>query len=169
MATQQEKDVLNKGSNTGEILAGFLIFIFGITIALLSIPLFRTTAHHDIGPGAFPLIVGILISLCGILEAIDLIRRSPEYDILPTKTRVKMFAQYRRELQLIALLILYIAVIRQIGFLISTIGFLIIACRLFGAKGWTGVVFVSLGVSIGFFWLFVKLLALTLPRGFLGV
>jgi len=76
--------------------------------------------------------------------------------------------RHAAELALIGILVLYFASLYNLGFLISTFGFLLVASRVFGARRWWESVLFSAIASVSLYMLFVKQLNLTLPEGILG-
>lgn len=149
------------------LTAGILVFLLGLVISVSSIPLFGRVVVKDVGPGMFPLIVGILLILLGLFEAFATIRRGSLTASPNAKNPIKIISQYFLEFVLVGILVLYFIFINIFGFLVSTAGFLMITSIIFGARKWWEIILVSVGASVGLFWIFDWLLSLTLPRGLL--
>ncbi len=150
-------------------LAGAVIFLLGLSIVFSSIPLFRRAVVQDVGPGMFPLVIGLLLAFLGLYEGMaSLPRRTPE---APSRKSLlpKDVHRHASEFALVGILIFYFGSLHILGFLISTFGFLLATTRVFGARRWWESLLFSAIVSIGIYWLFVKQLNLTLPEGVLGL
>jgi putative tricarboxylic transport membrane protein len=68
---------------------------------------------------------------------------------------------------LFALLILYSASISWMGYLISTFLFVLVGAFLMGERSWAKGILISAVFSTGVFFLFVRILTIPLPLGFL--
>ena len=70
---------------------------------------------------------------------------------------------------LFALLLLYSAAIPWMGYLLSTFIFVFITAFLMGERSWTKGAAISAVFSAGIFFLFVRVLTIPLPLGFLEI
>lgn len=147
-----------------EVVAEFVLIIISVVWIITSIPLFEKAVHHDVGPGLFPLIAGVAGLLCGISGNISLWR----------KKKLSISAEHKGTVielpacKLAAVVAVYIFLSNLLGFTISTILFSVCVAWMFGAKKWSTIILVSIGVSIGTYLIFVRLLSVDLPRGLLG-
>jgi chromosome condensin MukBEF ATPase and DNA-binding subunit MukB len=63
--------------------------------------------------------------------------------------------------------VIYLTMIRWVGFFVSTFLFVIVISRLFGGKGWAKPIALSMGVNVFCYFLFEVWLKLSFPAGFL--
>jgi hypothetical protein len=68
-------------------------------------------------------------------------------------------------LVMIAVFVIYILMIKWLGFFVSNFFFVIIASRLIGARNWRGPVGLSVGINLFCYVLFDVWLKLSFPRG----
>lgn len=112
-----------------------------------------------LGPLVFPTILGVSLVGCGgYLVA----RPGPR-----TTQSILVRNSFQQVLILFALLILYSAFISWMGYLISTFLFVLIGAFLMGERSWAKGILISAVFSTGVFFLFVRILTIPLPLGFL--
>ena len=63
--------------------------------------------------------------------------------------------------------VLYVVLLKVIGYLPATLIALFIMIKFTGIKGWLGPILATLGVSFGFWIIFTKILSVPLPKGIL--
>jgi putative tricarboxylic transport membrane protein len=112
-----------------------------------------------LGPLTFPTILGVSLVGCGVY----LVARPGPRTTQPILVR----NSFQQVLILFALLILYSASISWMGYLISTFLFVLIGAFLMGERSWAKGILISAVFSTGVFFLFVRILTIPLPLGFL--
>lgn len=70
-------------------------------------------------------------------------------------------------LSILGIVLIYITILEHIGFVISTILFILVSSRLLGFKRWMINILTSIVFSLGVYYLFNELLAIILPSGIL--
>jgi putative tricarboxylic transport membrane protein len=156
------QEVVVKTQRAADIVVGCFIALFGIFIIYAS-TLITGGAAHRLPPRTFPMIVGILLLLCGsglalkswsIREA-DLAIHWPDGE------------GFRTILVMLASLGCYIALMNPLGLPLAT--FLYIAFSIWYLKRskWLMAIVISLITAVISYTLFIRLLGLSFPAGFL--
>lgn len=138
----------------GVLICGIAVFYliegFALPPAAIGDPL---------GPLTFPTILGVSLVACGVYLAA---RPGPR-----TTHPILVRHSFQQVLILFALLILYSASISWMGYLISTFLFVLIGAFLMGERSWGKGILISAVFSTAIFFLFVRVLTIPLPLGFL--
>ncbi len=113
------------------------------------------------GPGFIP----FGLALCLIILSLALIFKSWNRDI-PSASFWPRRA-WLRPLLGVVIFIFYALVIQWLGFLLSTLLFLVIWMRLIERVRWQTLIGVSIGTTAGLYFIFVFFLEVPLPMGFL--
>ncbi|NWF92419.1 MAG: tripartite tricarboxylate transporter TctB family protein [Syntrophaceae bacterium] len=127
------------------------------------------------GPGVFPLLAG---GIWVILAASEFIRAFRKTGSLTEEERSKEKIRFLREilqrntgerkvLLMIAVFIIYLSMVKLVGFFTSTFLFVIVSSRLMGAKDWKGPVTLAAGTNLFCYLLFEVWLKLSFSRGIL--
>ena len=157
-----------------EIESSFVLLLFGAIFLLYDLK-YPLDQRANPGPGVFPLVVGAaLVILAAWLLAQDV--RKPkaqgakENDEGAKKSLTPFFQRNRGEaksLFMIAVFIVYLMMVRWVGFFISTFLFVIFSSKLMGTKGWRKPIALSAGINLFCYLLFVTWIKLSFPRGVL--
>jgi len=157
-----------------EIESSLVLLLFGAVFLLYDLK-YPLDQWANPGPGVFPLIVGAaLVILAAWLLAQD--ARKPkaqgtkENDEGAKKSLTPFLQGNRGEakpLFMIAVFIVYLLMVRWVGFFISTFLFVIFSSKLMGTKGWRKPIALSAGINLFCYFLFVAWIKLSFPRGFL--
>ena len=113
------------------------------------------------GPGFLP----FGLALCLIALSLALIIRSWKGDSSPTPFWPQR--TWLRPLLGVLIFVFYALVIQRLGFLLSTLSFLVIWTRLIERVRWRTVIGISIATTAGLYFIFVFFLEVPLPRGFL--
>jgi len=157
-----------------EITSSLAVILFGIVFLLYSAR-YPLDTWACPGPGAFPLVVGVMLLLLAFLQLGQSLWKWKRSEIPGTAPKrsgsvVAFFRENPGEkaaFTLIAVFVLYILGIRWLGFFVSTFLFVILASRISEAKGWGGPVLLSVGINVFCYLLFVVWLKLNFPNGLL--
>lgn len=109
-----------------------------------------------LGPRAFPILLGGLMALLGASIL-----------VWPTKGEAKAMGVSLHTTGLVLLLGVYGYAIPRLGYPLATFLFLGAASRLLGERSWWIGGLISVGLSVGVFLLFTRVLDIPLPLGFL--
>ncbi len=143
----------------GNRVWGIILCAVGIYYLIEGINLPPAAIGDPLGPLVFPTLLGLSMIACGVHLAV---RPGPRTD-QPVLSR-RTFPQV---LILFVLLLLYSATIPWMGYLFSTTIFLFITAFLMGERSWLKGAAISVIFSVGVFFLFIRVLTIPLPLGFL--
>jgi putative tricarboxylic transport membrane protein len=114
------------------------------------------------GPGLFPFVIGVgmaLLSLSVMATAFRVVKAP----VLDTETR-----RVLPVVAVVAALVFYTVALERIGFVLCTLLFLIGLLGALGRSSWLTALTASVGITVGSYLIFAKLLKINLPIGPLG-
>jgi hypothetical protein len=157
-----------------EILSSLVLLAFGALFLLYDIK-YPLDQWSNPGPGVFPLIVGTIWMILAVWQLIQALRRiqpltgekKEKKDTEPVKGTFQGTEGGRTILFMIAVFVIYLLMIKWVGFFTSNFLFVMISSRLVGAKEWKGPVALSAGITLFCYILFEVWLKLSFPRGIL--
>ncbi len=118
-----------------------------------------------LGPKAFPVLLGIALILGAILLFIETLRKSPV-------EAERAQPESRKHWWLIGGVVvwtaLYFALFDRVGYLVTTVVYLLPLMAVFNPGRWVANVLTSVLWAVGSYALFVKVLGVSLPAGVLG-
>ena len=126
------------------------------------------------GPGVFPLIVGgvlILLAVCQLVQTLrkpgkQEDRKNVGFSLKSVRASLSKSGEIKSFI-LVGVFVIYLLMVRGVGFFISTFFFVVVGSRLMGAKDWARPAALALGVCLFCYLLFEVWLKLSLPRGLL--
>ncbi|NOX15611.1 MAG: tripartite tricarboxylate transporter TctB family protein [Epsilonproteobacteria bacterium] len=150
----------------------FLIFSAFYFYKSFDIHLLKGTYYETMTAQTFPYYLGILGILVSVLILIFSFIKIDKDDFMDMK-KLRTY-DFKKGLYLVLAMIFYGYTIRSLGFVISTIIFLIFGFRILEEKNWKIILLTSFGVSIVFWLLLTQLLGIYVENGvifeyFLGV
>lgn len=114
-------------------------------------------AYEPVGPKAFPLLIALIIALCGVRLIVK--GGNPAEPNPPgANARIAM---------MVGLVAGYAFLFQWLGFVIATAAMTILVGRLFGGS-WVKSAIGGVVMAVGFFFLFDRALDVVLPTGLLG-
>ena len=136
-----------------DILAGLAFVAFGAAFAFLAVG-YRIGTPGQMGPGAFPFVVGgILVALGGVMAVRGFVQREPDpIGIIP----------WRAIAMIIAAVLFFGLTVRGLGLIPSTFGAALLAALASRRAGLVGVLAVSIGLTVVAILVFVVALRLNL-------
>ncbi len=114
-------------------------------------------AYEPVGPRAFPLLLALIIALCGVRL---IFKNGNPVEPNPPGANTRIFI-------MVGLLAAYALMFQWLGFVIATAAMTALVGRLFGGR-WVQCVIGGVALSVFFFLLFDKALDVVLPTGILG-
>jgi len=155
-----------------EIASHLVLFLFGVVFLLYDIKYPMDTWANP-GPGVFPLMVGAVLVILAAWQLAQEVRKpkpqgakenheGAEKSITPSLQRVR---GETKPFFMIAVFVVYLLMVKWVGFFISNFLFVIVSSKLIGAKGWGRPIALSAGVSLFCYFLFAVWLKLSFPRG----
>ena len=134
--------------------------LIGVLITLFSVIGFTYVKHVDmkslvgLSPGAYPMFLLVIIGLCGVGITITSVKK---------KINVSPNINYKKVLPLLIVFTIYVYAFKYIGYMISTIIFLIIAMYIFKERRVKLLVSVPIITSVVIYFLFKNLFLIPLP------
>ncbi len=125
------------------------------------------------GPGVFPLITGGVLVILSVYQSVQVLRRrrgnggegALARNLRPSMESLK--ADERKPLLMIGFFVVYLLMVKWVGFFTSDFLFVVFCSKLIGARGWGKPVALSAGVNLFCYLLFEVWLKLSFPTGFL--
>jgi putative tricarboxylic transport membrane protein len=78
------------------------------------------------------------------------------------------FGEWHRPLILVVSLSIYTAVLEAFGYVLPTIAIAIVILRVLGVTSWKALILTSIGLSVGTYYLFGRIMGIELPAGVLS-
>ncbi len=155
-----------------EIASSVVLFLFGVVFLLYDIKYPMDTWANP-GPGVFPLMVGAVLVILAAWQLVQDVQKPKPQEAKKNhegtgRSITECLQRYRVEanpLLMIAVFIVYLLMVKWVGFFISNFLFVIISSKLIGAKGWGRPIALSAGVNLFCYFLFEVWLKLSFPRG----
>ena len=145
------------GMSRTNIFAGLVTLILGIMVAVEAhrIP---DPGLEDVGPGAFPFVLGIVIAACGLLLLLTAFRERRAGEPLEP-------VRWAAVLAALALLVAYAISLDYLGFFVATALFVVASLMLLGTRGPVRLALSGVAISGGILMIFGVLLRVSLPAG----
>jgi putative tricarboxylic transport membrane protein len=175
MAREGVKEMFSTNMSVRKEIAGSLVLsLFGVGFLLYDLK-YPLDQWANPGPGVFPLMVGAVLVILAAWQLVQDARKPKPQEAKKnhegTRKSITEFLQrYRVEanpLLMIAVFIVYLLMVKWVGFFISNFLFVIISSKLIGARDWGRPIALSTGVNLFCYFLFEVWLKLSLPRGVL--
>jgi hypothetical protein len=155
-----------------KLLSSLVVMLFGIGFLLYDLK-YPLDTWGNPGPAVFPLMAGAVLVILAFRElARDLLNSGSASDEDEGRAQhVSLKDAFRtgkgeaKVLVMIAAFVVYVLMIKWLGFFVSNFFFVIVASRLIGARNWRGPVALSAGISLFCYLLFDVWLKLSFPRG----
>ncbi len=147
--------------NRGDLIGSVLLILTGIGVVIESVRLKIGTLHGP-QPGFFPFVGSILLIALSLVLLIQS-WRGGEASHQPEEAS----GELRRPAILVAGMGIYSAVLDPLGYLISTLLIAAVVLRVLGVRSWKVLSLGSLGLSVGTYLLFDRILGIDLPPGVL--
>jgi hypothetical protein len=157
-----------------EIASSLVVFLFGVVFLLYDLK-YPLDQWANPGPGVFPLVVGAVLVILAAWQLAQEVRKPKPQGTKAndegTRKSITSFLQRNsieaKPLFMIAVFVVYLLMVKWVGFFISNFLFVIISSKLMGAKGWGKPIALSAGVNLFCYFLFVAWIKLSFPRGVL--
>jgi hypothetical protein len=157
-----------------EITSGLVLMLFGAGFLLYDIK-YPLDTWANPGPGVFPLMVGAVLVILASWQLVKDVRKPKPQETIEsregTERSIREFLQKNKgevtPLLMIAVFVVYLLMVKWVGFFISNLLFVVISSKLIGARDWVRPVALSAGVNLFCYFLFEVWLKLSFPRGVL--
>jgi putative tricarboxylic transport membrane protein len=141
-------------------IAAVVVLVVAVLYMRLALGYRGATVADVVGPSAYPLLIGGLMTL---LALVQLARPGRDAAAGPFWTR------HGRVILTVAALFAYVRLLEPAGFLLSTFVYLTLSHRWLGERAWWRAAGVGLALTMGLWLLFDRTLDLNLPVGLLGI
>lgn len=145
-----------------DIIGSVLLIFLGIGVIIESIRLKVGTPLMP-QPGFFPFLGGFLLAGLSVALLVHGWRGRGKESLKTGES----FGEWRRPAILVAGMCVYTAVLESLGFVLPTLIIAILILRVLGVKSWKVLIVSSLGLSVGTYILFRRILGVELPSGIL--
>ena len=153
-----------------EIASSLALILFGAVFLLYDIK-YPLDQRENPGPGAFPLMVGAVLVILAGWQFIRAFGKTKgpgnEGGAQPEGGSLQKNTGEAKVLFMIAVFIIYLLMVKWIGFFTSNFLFVIVSSKFMGARDWKGPFLLSAGISLFCYFLFEVWLKLSFPRGIL--
>lgn len=156
-----------------EITSSLLFILLGVGYLVYDRS-YSIDTWNNPGPGVFPLIVGgtlIILAAGQLMQSLRKLRKRDDRKSAGFRFKsAKAFLQESGEIKpliLVGVFVIYLLMIKGVGFFTSNLAFVVISSRLMGAKDWARPLALALGICLFCYLLFEVWLKLSLPRGLL--
>ena len=146
-----------------ERMAGLIFAMFGLAVGVYSGTALKIGTISQPGPGLFPLICGFGITLTCLIWLLK--NRSDCSKAAPLWSD----QNWCRPLLAIVCMSVYAALMEELGYVISTLLFLVAWQLLIEAEKWKKTAVIALVGTVVMYILFVYLLRVALPEGMFGI
>ena len=147
-----------KGKDVGDILGGALLIAIGLFAAIYALRYDVGTAGH-MGPGYFPVVLGLVLIGLGVIIAVPAFARKGE----------AIEFRWQPLGLVIASIVLFALTLRPLGLVLATVASVFVAASADRNFSWTGRAVVSAGIALLVYLIFRLGLGMNLPvwpRGF---
>jgi hypothetical protein len=153
-----------------EIVSSLVLTLFGVGFLVYDTG-YPLDNWANPGAAVFPLLVGSVLVILSVWQFVRSYRE-PNHPGGEVKVRSvkEFFRTHKGEakvLFMIAVFIVYLMMVKWVGFFVSNFLFVAISSRLMEARRWKGPIALSLGVNLFCYFLFEVWLKLSFPRGLL--
>ncbi len=156
------------------IESSLALILFGLIFLIYSIE-YPLDTWANPGPGVFPLMVATVLVILASWVLVQNLRKlkvqagkKTHEGAKETKTEFSQRSNVEaKAVFLIAIFVIYLVMVKWVGFFISNFMFIIISSRLMGARSWGKPIALSAGINLFCYFLFVTWIKLSFPRGVL--
>lgn len=149
-------------------ISGLIAVVFGSVYLFMALQIPRAAIGDKIGPKMFPILVGTIAVVCGMLLFLRELK-------IPKEERTPFDWAFRAEKQIytkivitIILGIIYGFSLRTAGYIITTMLFMFAITWLINGRHWIENTLISLLFPVVTYTVFAIMLGLSLPRGWLS-
>ena len=149
--------------NRRDIIASILLILAGMAVSIESIRL-KVGTFSAPEPGFYPFFVGLLLMGIAFVLLVQSCRDAatrPSSPMMPC-------GDLRRPMILLSSMGVYTALMNPIGYVLPTVLVAAVVLRITGVTSWKVVGLISVGLSVGTYVLFSRILGIDLPAGVLS-
>jgi len=156
--------------NYRDRVMGIVLFTVGWIYLILAFQIPKTILAVPIDANVFPIGLGIIIIILSVILFIQNLGILKETDQKKREdSKDKRKENWKGLILVVGACFLYPILLPHLGFIILTFFFIMLISRYLGFRKWGINASISLGVSVGFYLVFTRLLFISLPRGVLPI
>jgi len=145
--------------NRSDVFGSIFLFLLGIGAIIGAVQL-QVGSPTEPQPGFFPFVGGLIVAAFSIILFFQ--------GCLKKSTEQVAFGEIGRPALLLGVMVLLVLVLENLGYVIGTFIASVLILRILSVKSWRGLIVTSLGLSVGTYILFDRLLGVDLPVGILS-
>ena len=149
--------------NRRDIIASILLILFGMAVSIESIRL-KVGTFLLPEPGFYPFFVGLLLMGIAFVLLVQSCLGRGDASQQPHDA----IGDLRRPMILLSSMGVYTALMNPIGYVLPTVLVAAVVLRIAGVTSWKVVGLISVGLSVGTYVLFSRILGIDLPAGVLS-
>jgi putative tricarboxylic transport membrane protein len=160
---------------SSEVLSGGVFFLFGAATTILATQM-PIGSFRAAGSGLFPLCLGIFLMLLSAGLMVKVLFLAKEHEAEQTEVTIAEDACAKKEPGSLLPVVIFLAIMGLAALFLPTLGYLVVSFLLMagllatlGLRRWPMILVLSLVTAAGSHVLFVYLLRIPLPKGFLGI
>lgn len=156
-----EEEIVIPTSRLPGVVVGVILLIIGIYMTAESFSFPDAIGRSDPGPAFIPLLIGIGLTVGSLVHLWQRPAPDSPNEAYPDRSALL------RITAVVTLIVLYAVVLRELGFIATTIVFLAAALYLAHARRLLILLIVPVVTSVGLYLTFTELLNVSMPRGLL--
>lgn len=149
----------------GNYIASALFIALGLFLSIYAITHYSYMDKYSLGPAFYPLWVGVLMALVGIIMAIQ----NHKGHYLETKKKVPSRTAAKDLSIFIGLVVLLLLLVKTLGMVISLVAFLIVLNVCISHNPWKKSIAMALISTAAIYVVFHMIFHINFPVGFLGI
>lgn len=151
--------------NVGE-KSGVVTIAIGVLYSILSLNMDRATIGNPVEPMIFPLVLGALMILCGIILFIMQHRKAAQAEKKVDSPKGPFWTfEVKMVIFICTVSVLYGLLFERIGYVLSTTLFLgALLLSFSGWKKWISNLIIAFGFSVAIYYCFSEILSIPLPK-----
>jgi putative tricarboxylic transport membrane protein len=150
------------------LLLGCIFLILYFVVIPLEVEIF--SAHEAVQADFFPkLLTILLIFFSGLLMVVGLtVGEDKRGDAADAGSSFEKREAWKRVGLISLTFIVYLGILTSVGFIISSLAFLLFSMNYFGSRKWVTNIILSIVFVLGVYFVFRRILHVDLPQGILG-
>lgn len=149
-----------------DIASGVFWLVIGLGLSLWTLTSYEIGRLTQPGPGYLPLVLGIILLLLSLILLVGQIKKTPGAGqaVLPATPS----GGWKKVVYAVSVLMAAAFLFERVGYLLTFFVLIVLLMKGVGRQSWKRILLTALLTTLGVYIVFVRLLEVQLPRGFLG-